>query len=136
MTDAARPSRADQRSGTDKFHRRRQQRPYRLPLRRRSRKQPLISPTLDRQCELARERGIDLRQVKGQWVMRPKIPRTSSTSAGLQQRNLARSRSGQVEGLGLLPWPKVDFARLEHIEFNAVTGASGRFLGRPCTAIG
>jgi pyruvate dehydrogenase E2 component (dihydrolipoamide acetyltransferase) len=64
--------------------------------------------------KLARERGIDLRQVKGsgrRGRITPEDVINFSTALAA-----APSPSGQVEGLGLLPWPKVDFAKFGAIE--------------------
>ena len=67
--------------------------------------------------KLARERGIDLRQVKGsgrRGRILPEDVMSAGTTAGVSA--LAPSPLAQAAGLGLLPWPKVDFAKFGPIE--------------------
>ncbi|MGB8609898.1 dihydrolipoyllysine-residue acetyltransferase [Bradyrhizobium sp.] len=66
--------------------------------------------------KLARERGIDLRQVKGSGRRGRIIPEDVINFSAAPAARVAPSPSGQVEGLGLLPWPKVDFAKFGAIE--------------------
>jgi pyruvate dehydrogenase E2 component (dihydrolipoamide acetyltransferase) len=66
--------------------------------------------------KLARERGIDLRQVKGSGRRGRIIPEDVIYFSTAPAAGIAPSPSGQVEGLGLLPWPKVDFAKFGPIE--------------------
>jgi pyruvate dehydrogenase E2 component (dihydrolipoamide acetyltransferase) len=66
--------------------------------------------------KLARERGIDLRQVKGSGRRGRIIPEDVINFSTAPAARVAPSASGQVEGLGLLPWPKVDFAKFGPIE--------------------
>jgi pyruvate dehydrogenase E2 component (dihydrolipoyllysine-residue acetyltransferase) len=64
--------------------------------------------------KLARERGIDLRQVKGsgrRGRIRPEDVRNFSVPP-----TAAPAPSTPGAGLGLLPWPKVDFAKFGPIE--------------------
>ena len=68
--------------------------------------------------KLARERGIDLRQVKGSGrrgrILPEDVLNFSATPADGQP--LLRAPSAPGAGLGLLPWPKVDFAKFGPIE--------------------
>jgi pyruvate dehydrogenase E2 component (dihydrolipoamide acetyltransferase) len=67
--------------------------------------------------KLARERGIDLRQVKGSGRRRRILPEdVMSFSATGAITAPTPSPSTQGAGLGLLPWPKVDFAKFGPIE--------------------
>ena len=66
--------------------------------------------------KLARERGIDLRHVKGSGRRGRIIPGDVINFSAAPAAGVAPSPSGQVEGLGLLPWPKVDFAKFGAIE--------------------
>jgi pyruvate dehydrogenase E2 component (dihydrolipoamide acetyltransferase) len=66
--------------------------------------------------KLARGRGIDLRQVKGSGRRGRIIPEDVVKFSTAPAARVAPSPSGQVEGLGLLPWPKVDFAKFGAIE--------------------
>jgi pyruvate dehydrogenase E2 component (dihydrolipoamide acetyltransferase) len=66
--------------------------------------------------KLARDRGIDLRQVKGSGRRGRITPEDVIKFSPAPKAAAALSRSGQVEGLGLLPWPKVDFAKFGPIE--------------------
>jgi pyruvate dehydrogenase E2 component (dihydrolipoamide acetyltransferase) len=66
--------------------------------------------------KLARERGIDLRHVKGSGRRGRITPEDVIKFSAAPAAAAAPSPSGQVEGLGLLPWPKVDFAKFGPIE--------------------
>jgi pyruvate dehydrogenase E2 component (dihydrolipoamide acetyltransferase) len=66
--------------------------------------------------KLARERGIDLRQVKGSGRRGRITPDDVIKFSAAPAAAAAPSPSGQVEGLGLLPWPKVDFAKFGAVE--------------------
>jgi pyruvate dehydrogenase E2 component (dihydrolipoamide acetyltransferase) len=67
--------------------------------------------------KLARERGIDLRQVKGSGrrgrILPEDVHNFSLTPAAA---TAAPGPSAPGAGLGLLPWPKVDFAKFGPIE--------------------
>jgi pyruvate dehydrogenase E2 component (dihydrolipoamide acetyltransferase) len=66
----------------------------------------------------ARERGIDLRQVKGSGPRGRILPADLETfarpSAGATPPSVQTDTTGAV--LGLLPWPKVDFAKFGPVE--------------------
>ena len=67
--------------------------------------------------KLARERGIDLREVKGSGRRGRILPEDVTKFASAPAVATAGpSTSVDVAGLGLLPWPKVDFAKFGPIE--------------------
>ena len=67
--------------------------------------------------KLARERGIDLRQVKGSGRRGRILPEDVRTfSVPLAGATAAPAPSTPGAGLGLLPWPKVDFAKFGPVE--------------------
>ena len=66
--------------------------------------------------KLARERGIDLRQAKGSGRRGRITPDDVIKFSAAPAAAAAPSPSWHGEGLGLLPWPKVDFAKFGAIE--------------------
>jgi pyruvate dehydrogenase E2 component (dihydrolipoamide acetyltransferase) len=67
--------------------------------------------------KLARERGIDLRQVKGSGKRGRILPEdVVNFSAPPAAPAAAPSAAAAGAGLGLLPWPKVDFAKFGPVE--------------------
>jgi pyruvate dehydrogenase E2 component (dihydrolipoamide acetyltransferase) len=65
--------------------------------------------------KLARERGVDLRRVKGSG-RRGRIVPEDVISFGAAPAAATPGPSGQGVGFGLPPWPKVDFAKFGPIE--------------------
>jgi pyruvate dehydrogenase E2 component (dihydrolipoamide acetyltransferase) len=64
----------------------------------------------------ARERGIDLRQVKGSGPRGRILPSDVDAFAKPAAAATPRPAAGAGTGLDLLPWPKVDFAKFGPIE--------------------
>jgi pyruvate dehydrogenase E2 component (dihydrolipoamide acetyltransferase) len=73
--------------------------------------------------KLARERGIDLRQVKGSGrrgrIVPDDVLKFSAAPTAVAVAAPAPSAPGA--GLGLLPWPKVDFAKFGPIELKSLS---------------
>ena len=66
--------------------------------------------------KLARERGIDLREVKGTGRRGRILPEDVANFAKAPAVVTSAPRAPDGAGLGLLPWPKVDFAKFGPIE--------------------
>ena len=66
--------------------------------------------------KLARERGIDLREVKGTGRRGRILPEDVANFAKAPAVDTSAPRAPDGAGLGLLPWPKVDFAKFGPIE--------------------
>ena len=66
--------------------------------------------------KLARERGIDLREVKGTGRRGRILPEDVTNFAKAPAVVTSAPRAPDGAGLGLLPWPKVDFAKFGPIE--------------------
>jgi pyruvate dehydrogenase E2 component (dihydrolipoyllysine-residue acetyltransferase) len=66
--------------------------------------------------KLARERGVDLRPVKGGGRRGRILPEDVINFSPASAAALATGPVTQGAGLGLLPWPKVDFAKFGPIE--------------------
>jgi pyruvate dehydrogenase E2 component (dihydrolipoamide acetyltransferase) len=70
--------------------------------------------------KLARERGIDLRQVKGSGprgrILPADVQAFSKPAAPAAAPSIAPSMTSGAAGLDLLPWPKVDFSKFGPVE--------------------
>ncbi len=70
--------------------------------------------------KLARERGVDLRQVKGSGRRGRILPEDVANFAKAPPAAAAAAPAGAAAadgaGLGLLPWPKIDFAKFGPVE--------------------
>src|SRR6185437_4138337 len=70
--------------------------------------------------KLARERGVDLRQVKGSGRRGRILPEDVANSAKAPAAAAAVAAPGSTAAdgaaLGLLPWPKIDFAKFGTVE--------------------
>ncbi len=64
----------------------------------------------------ARERGIDLRQVKGSGPRGRILPADVDAFATAPAAAARPSVQGQAAGLDLLPWPKIDFTKFGPVE--------------------